>query len=44
VREDALAVLALLACVALFITQQIPSAALTAGATEVATPALAEGP
>ena len=40
----ALAVLALLGCVALFFTQRIPSAALTAGATEVATPALAEGP
>ena len=40
----ALAVLALLACVALFFTQRIPSAALTAGAAEVATPALADGP
>ena len=42
--RTALAVLALLGCVALFFTQRIPSTALTAGATEVATPALAEGP
>jgi hypothetical protein len=40
----ALAVLALLACVALFFTQRIPNTSLTAGAAELATPALAEGP